>query len=107
MNHDILFFVAVALAIAGQGLDDITTNIALAGGGKELNGVVAWFIKKIGFPAVAFIKVAGFGIGGPVLFYSFGYPVVGAVVGFIAAGVGFYAGILNYLAEKKAKISVF
>lgn len=107
MSHDILFFIAVAAAIIGQGLDDITTNAGLATGGKELNSVVAWAIKKIGFPAVAFIKVAGLAIGLPVLFYSLGHPVAGAIVAFTAAGIGFYAGIVNYIAEKKAKISVF
>lgn len=107
MSHDVLFFIAVATAIAGQGLDDITTNAGLATGGKELNPVVAWAIKTLGFPVVAFIKVGGFGIGLPVLFYQLGHPVAGAAVAFIAAGVGFYAGVVNYIALKKAKISVF
>ena len=104
---DVLFFISVATAIAGQGLDVITTNAGLATGGKELNPVVAWAIKKIGFAAVAFIKVGGLAIGLPVLFYSLKHPGVGAIIAFCAAGVGFYAGIVNYIAEKKAKISVF
>jgi uncharacterized protein DUF5658 len=107
MSHDILFFAAVATAIVGQGLDDITTNAGLATGGKELNSVVAWAISKIGFPAIAFIKVGVLAIGLPVMFYQLGHPTLGAAVGFISAGVGFYAGIANYIALKKAKISVF
>lgn len=107
MTYTVLFFIAVVAAIAGQGLDDITTNAALMTGGKELNPVVAWAIKKLGFPVVAFLKVGGFAIGFPVLFYSLGHPGVGSIVAFASAGVGFYAGIVNYLAEKKAKISVF
>lgn len=107
MNHDVLFFVAVGLAIIGQGLDDITTNAVLSTGGKELNSLVAFAISKIGLPAVAFLKVSVLAIGAPVAFYQFGHPVVGAVVGFISAGIGFYAGISNYLAARKAKISVF
>lgn len=107
MTHDVLFFAAVAAAIVGQGLDDITTNAGLATGGKELNPVVAWAIKKLGFPAVAFIKVGGLAIGLPVLFYSFSHPVAGAVVALISSGEGLYAGITNYIALRKAKISVF
>jgi hypothetical protein len=106
MNHQILFFVAVAVAILGQGLDDITTNNALAHGAKETNALVAWAIKKIGFPAVAFIKVGGLAIGLPVLLFSLKQPVVGAIVAFAAAGVGLYAGIANYLAEKKTGVDV-
>lgn len=107
MPHDVLFFIATSVAIVGQGLDDITTNRGLATGGKELNSVVAWAIKRLGFPVVAFIKVGGLAIGLPVLFYSLGHPVAGAVVAFMSAGAGFYAGIANYIALKKAKISVF
>ncbi len=107
MSSDVLFFIAVALAIGGQGMDVITTNAALATGGKEMNSFVAAIIKKIGFVPVAFIKVAGLAIGAPVVFYQLGHPVVGAFVAFAAAGVGFYAGIVNYLAEKKAGIKVF
>ena len=107
MNSDVVFFAAVVMAIAGQGLDDITTNAGLATGGKELNPVVAWAIKKIGFPAVAMLKVGVLAIGVPVLFYQFKHPIAGAVVALISAGAGFYAGIVNYIAEKKAKISVF
>jgi Domain of unknown function (DUF5658) len=107
MTHDILFFVAGALAIVGQGLDDITTNAGLATGGKELNSFVAWAIKHLGFPVVAFIKVGGLAIGLPVLFYQLGHPVAGAVVALMSATAGFYAGIVNYIALHKAKISVF
>ena len=107
MNSDVLFFIAVATAIIGQGFDDITTNIGLATGGKELNSFVAAAIKKLGFPVVAFIKVAGLAIGIPVVFHELGQPVAGAIAAFAAAGVGFYAGIKNYIALKKAKISVF
>lgn len=104
---DVLFFIAVGTAIAGQGLDIITTNAGLATGGKEMNPVVAYAIKKIGLPGVAMVKIAGFAIGLPVLFYSLQHPNAGAAVAFISAGIGFYAGIVNYIALKKAKISVF
>ena len=104
---DILFFIAVGTAIAGQGLDIITTNAGLATGGKEMNAVVAWAIKKVGFPAVAMFKIAGLAIGLPVLFYSLGHPTAGAVVALMSAGVGFYAGIVNYIALKKAKVAIF
>ena len=49
---EFLFFIAGAASIAGQGLDIITTNAGLATGGKELNPVVAWAIKKISFRSV-------------------------------------------------------
>ena len=107
MSHDIIFFAAVAAAISGQGMDVITTNAALANGWTETSKASAWAIKKIGFAAFAFLKVAALAIGGPVLCYSLGHSIVGSVVAGISAGVGFYAGIANYLLEKKAKISVF
>ncbi len=107
MNSDVIFFAAVAGAIAGQGMDVITTNAALANKWVETSKASAWVIKKIGLAAFAFLKVAALAIGGPVLCYSLGHAVVGVVVAGISAGVGFYAGIHNYLLEKKAKISVF
>lgn len=107
MNIDTILFIAVAAGIAGQGLDVITTNAGLATGGKELNPVVRWSISKIGLPATAFVKVGGLAIGLPVLFYSFGHPVAAIIPAVAAAVMGFYAGFVNYIAEKKAKISVF
>lgn len=104
---DVLVFVAVAAAVAGQGLDVITTNAGLASGGKETNGIVSLFISKIGFPAVAFIKVAGLGMGLPILSYSLDYPGTAAVVGFIMAGGGFAAGLINYFRLKKVGVKVF
>lgn len=107
MSHDILFFAAVAAAIAGQGMDVITTNAALANKWTETSKDSAWVISKIGFPAFAFLKVAGLAMAAPIFFYAEGHSVVGSIVAGISAGVGFYAGIHNYLLEKKAKISVF
>ncbi len=103
---DVLFFVSVATAIAGQLSDIVTTDRGLSTGGKELNSVVAYAINKIGFSAVAFIKIVGLAIGLPVLFLEVGQPLVGVIVAFASAGVGFYAGIANYIALKKAKISL-
>ena len=82
-------------------------GLGLATGGKELNSFVAWAIKHLGFPVVAFIKVGGLGIGLPVLFYALKHPIAGAVVAFLSAAAGFYAGIVNYIALHKAKIAVF
>lgn len=107
MNHDVLFFIVVALAIGGQGLDIITTSAGLAHNAKETSGVVAWAIKKLSLPVVALVKVAGFGIGAPVLFYSLNHLGVGVFVASAAATAGFVAGIINYRRLKAAKIAVF
>ena len=104
---DFLFFVAGAASIAGQGLDIITTNAGLATGGKELNPVVAWALKKIGFIGVAAFKIVGIAILPAVVFYELGHPTAGAFVALVSAGVGFYAGIANYIALKKAGVKVF
>jgi hypothetical protein len=109
MSHDVLFFIAVATAVAGQGLDVITTNagISVDGVKSETNAVVRWAITKLGLPVVAFIKVGGLAIGLPVLFYSFGHPNVGSYVAFASAAAGFVTGVINYRRLKAAKISVF
>ena len=108
---DAIFFIAAAAGLAGQFLDAVTTEAALAHGWVEANPVAAWLIKKTNVATLSIFKCAGLGIGVPAGLYSLGYHYgVGSIPATIAclatAGVGFYAGIKNYLLEKKAGISV-
>jgi len=104
---DILFFVAVLLAIFGQGLDVITTNTALAHPDKvkEANGIAAFLIKKLGFEIASLLKVSIIGIGFPVLVYKLGYPTLGAITAFGSAAAGFVVAYLNYKTLKSVGIS--
>ena len=110
---EVLLFIAVALALAGQLSDVITTDAAIAHGWVELIFAPAFIIKKLGTTALAAIKVVGFGIVAPLLttiielhFNAPGY-VAGSTVGLVSAAIGFYAGIKNWIALHKAGISVF
>ena len=108
---DTLFFISVATGLAGQFLDSVTTEAALAHGWAEANPIAAWLIKKTNVSTLSILKCAGLGIMAPVGLYSLGYhfgvgSLPATIVSFVTAGVGFYAGIKNYLLEKKAGISV-
>ncbi len=109
----LLLFSAVALALAGQLFDVMTTGVALSHGWVETTAAPAAVIKKLGFTVLAAIKIVVFGIAAPLLtaiielhFNAPGY-LTGSIVGFVSAAVGFYAGIKNYILLKAAKISVF
>ena len=107
---DTLFFIAVATGLAGQFLDSVTTEAALAHGWSETNKIAAWLIKKTNIATLVILKCVGLGIATPMILYILGNhygvgSIAGTIVGFASAGVGFYAGIHNYLLEKKAGIS--
>ncbi len=113
MGTQLLLFIAVALALAGQLSDIITTDVALAHGWAETISAPAKLIKWLGVTALTGIKVVGFGIVAPLLttiielhFNAPGYAA-GTCVALAASAAGFFAGVTNYLRLKAAKISVF
>ena len=109
MTQDILFFFVAAAGLAGQVFDSYTTDTALAHGWKETVGPTAWLISKIGLTGTVLVKCAGLGVVAPALLaiagvhYGAGY-LAATLVSAVAAGVGFYAGIVNYRRLKAAKI---
>ena len=109
MTQDILFFFVAAAGLAGQVFDSYTTDTALAHGWKETVGPTAWLINKIGISGAILVKCAGLGVFAPALLailgahYGAGF-VAATIVSAVAAGVGFYAGIVNYRRLKAAKI---
>jgi hypothetical protein len=113
MTTQLLLFIAVALALAGQLLDVITTEVALSHGWTETVAAPLAVLKKLGSTVLAVVKIVGLGIVVPLLtaiielhFNAPGY-LTGSIVGFVSAAVGFYAGIKNYILLKAAKISIF
>ena len=113
MDTQILLFVAVAAAIAGQMSDVYTTSVAASHGWKETISAPAALLTKFGVTGLALVKIVGLSIAAPLLttiielqFKGPGYAA-GSCVGFVAAAGGFYAGIVNYLRLKASKISVF
>jgi len=76
------------LAIAGQLADVWTTRRFLQAGRPEGNPFGAFFIDKIGLPAVAAIKVA-LAVGVVVLSYPLIWPSL------VVIGIGFGAAIYN------------
>src|ERR1700687_675082 len=113
MDTQILLFVAVAAAIAGQLSDVYTTSVATSHGWVETVLAPATLVKKFGLTALTAVKVVGLGIVAPLLttiielhFNAPGY-LTGSIIAFLAAAGGFYAGVVNYLRLKAAKISIF
>jgi hypothetical protein len=113
MTTQLLLFIAVALALAGQLLDVITTEVALAHGWTETVAAPLAVLNNIGSFGLAGIKIVGLGVIAPLLtaiielhFNAPGY-LTGSIIGFSSAALGFYAGIKNYILLKAAKISIF
>lgn len=109
MSYDVLFFFVAAAGLAGQVFDSYTTDTALAHGWKETVGPTAWLANKIGVTGMLLVKCAGLGVVAPALLailgvhYGVGYAAA-TIVSAVAAGVGFYAGIVNYKRLKAAKV---
>lgn len=104
--NDYIFFASVAFSLAGQFLDSYTTEVALAHGWQESVKTAKWMISKIGISGFIVLKCVGLAIVGPMLTLIAGSETVAAILAGTVGAVGFYAGIKNYLALKKAKISL-
>lgn len=109
MTSDVLFFFVAAAGLAGQMFDSYTTDTAMAHGWKETVGPTAWLINQIGISGAILVKCVGLGVAAPALLailgvhYGAGY-IAATIVSAVAAGVGFYAGVVNYRRLKAAKI---
>lgn len=95
------------IALAGQLLDARTTQVGLANGDTEDNSIMAGLVKKIGIGGFYGFK-AGFAIGGTLLcaWASLGLQLTAIAMGAVG-GVGFAAGIVNWMSLKKQGIKVF
>ena len=98
---DIVAFVAVALALAGQMSDCYTTEIALAHGMAEGNPIARFLTAHIGNTGITLLKCVGAAIVLPMTtMIVAGYELSAIVAGVIAV-IGFVAAGLNYRLMRK------
>lgn len=58
MSPALLAFIAYAICLSGQLADSVTTESALALGGKETNKIAAWIVAKLGVSGLTILKCA-------------------------------------------------
>lgn len=105
MHQDVTFFLATVLCDAGQYLDARTTEVGLSSGFQEGNAIGSFLLKKLGVTGLYVLKCAALpAVAG--IMYGF-YGKAGIVADLVFAGLGFAAGIRNYLMLRKNKVSVF
>jgi uncharacterized protein DUF5658 len=106
--HDVLFYVADFLAMAGQYLDCQTTDTGLSHGMIEANSLAVKIYSKIGaagFFALKCIGVPGLAAVAFTSSQSYGWAF-GLAVSIPFAVIGFVAGITNYKLLKKNNIPI-
>lgn len=107
MSGDLLYFLAVALALVGQAADCYTSQVGLAHGGKEANPILRFIISHAGFTGMWLFKVLGYAFLFPVISDAVGGLWYGQAGAFVAAGWGFLAGVINYIGLRKRGIKLF
>lgn len=107
MSGELLYFLAMVLALTGQAADCYTSQVGLAHGQKEFNPILRFIVAHAGLTGMWLFKVLG---------YAFLFPAISEVVGglwygqagaFVAAGWGFIAAVVNYFLLRSKKISIF
>ena len=101
---DVLAFIAVALALAGQMGDCYTTEIALAHGMSEGNPIARWLTSHIGNTGLTLLKCVGAAIVLPMVTMILGGYELSAIIAGVIAVIGFVAAGLNYRLMRKHNI---
>ena len=103
-----IIFAVYSLGILGKIGDTYTTEVGLAHGLAEGNGIATWIVSKIGVTGISLLKCMGFAGIAPMLAYILtgqnAYALL-AVSG-PAAVIGIVATVENYLLLKKNKIAL-
>jgi hypothetical protein len=94
MVPSVLAFIAYAICLSGQLADSVTTESALAFGGKETNKISAWIVAKLGVTGLTILKcVVVPAIGIP--FFIYGGWISFAIYEIPLGIVGWVCGVIN------------